>query len=66
MAKVDQQAYGIIHQLLDKGYTLRIEKHKNSYEVTVWEQYNKNMEHFHYEGEGLLEALLKINAGKSN
>lgn len=59
MAKSDQEAFNIIIKLIDKGYTVQIND-TFGYGVIVWPKYKTEFAHYHYEGNTLTEALLKI------
>jgi hypothetical protein len=60
MAKVDAEALNKILKLIDDGQLLQIEKTPFSYQVTVWPKGHKDFMHHHYEGDTLIEAILKV------
>ena len=55
--KADAEALGILSSWIDKGYTIQLNKFVRDYEITVWKTSNKD--HSHYEGETLVEAVMK-------
>lgn len=58
MAKADQEAFNIIIELISKGYTVQMND-TFGYSVIVWPSYKTDITHFHYEGDTLVDALLK-------
>lgn len=62
MAKSDSEALNKLKQLIDAGKSIQIEKRFNGYEITIYSNttlFDKN--HNHYNGETIIEAIMKIN-----
>lgn len=59
MAKADQEAFNQILSLVNSGAIVQIEQRFNGYEVTVWPDKYDHLQHTHYQGETLLEAVSK-------
>lgn len=62
MAKIDQAAFTKIVDLLNKGQLIQIEQTSFCYEVTVWPDKHNRLQHSHYQGETLIEAIMKISS----
>ncbi len=60
MAKSESAAYTAILELVNKGQLIQIEQTPFCYEVTVWPDRHDRLNHTHYQGETLLEAVMKI------
>ena len=59
MSKASATAFSRLDELVEQGKTVQIEKLHSGYEVTVWPKRGE-LDHHHYFGETLLEAILKI------
>ena len=59
MAKADQEAFNMIVALVNSGALIQIESITNGYEVTVWPSRHNRLQHSHYQGDTLLEAVSK-------
>jgi hypothetical protein len=60
MSKSESIAYGILLELSNKGGIVQIEKTAHCYEVTVWPNRHNTLNHTHFQGDTLLEAIMKI------
>lgn len=60
MAKKDQEAFNTIIELINRGDVLQFKKLGKKYTITVWDEYDKKIDHAHYDGNTLIEALFKI------
>jgi len=60
MAKADQEAFNIIVALVNKGQVIQIEQKFGGVEVTVWPNQHDQLNHSHYQGATLLEAISKL------
>lgn len=64
MSKIDAHAFVLLTELVEKGFTIQLTHTLGKHEVTVWKDASK-MEHHHYQGESLLEAVLEAHEKSS-
>ena len=60
MAKIDAEALNKLLQLIDDGQTVELVKTPFGYQATVWPHGHRDFLHYHYEGDTLIETILKI------
>ncbi len=60
MAKVDAEALNKLLELINDGQTVELVKTPFGYQATVWPHGIHDFLHHHYEGDTLIEAILKI------
>jgi len=63
MAKVESEALVKLLTLINDGQLIQIEQTPFCYEVTVWPSRHDRLNHHHYQGDTLIEAILKIKNG---
>jgi hypothetical protein len=63
MAKVDAEALNKLLTMVNEGQLIQIEQTPFCYEVTVWPSRHDRLNHHHYQGDTLIEAILKIKNG---
>lgn len=64
MAASDAKAFVLLTEMVSEGYTIQFEirgkgKPQQNYEVTVWKSPANQLDHHHYQGETLMEAVMK-------
>jgi len=60
MAKADQEAFNTIVSLINSGKVVQFRNLGNKYTITVWPAYDTNINHSHYDGNSLIDAISKI------
>lgn len=60
MAKVDAEALNKILELVNDGQVIELIKTPFGYQATVWPKGRHDLLHYHYEGDTLIEEILKI------
>jgi len=65
MSKIDAHAFVLLHEMVEKGFTIQLAHTLGKHEVTVWKD-GSQMDHHHYQGESLLEAVLEAYDKSNN
>jgi hypothetical protein len=60
MAKADAEALNILLDIVNNGGLIQIENTATCYEVTVWPSRHDRLNHHHFQGDTLIEAVMKI------
>ena len=61
MSKSGSKAIFKLQNLVDSGKRIKIDKVLSGYEITVFIDKYDNLKHYHYTGDDLIEAIMRIN-----
>ena len=60
MAKIDAEALNVLLDIVNNDGIVQIENTATCYEVTVWPSRHDTLNHHHFQGETLIEAIMKV------
>lgn len=58
MSQRDQEAMVMLRKMIDRGYTIQTNWNLEMYEITVWKNIDRPMEHRHYSSDSLIKAIM--------